>query len=71
MGCARGTEVDVKTGTRVRSVLGLGVRGVAVSTKKRKGVGEGVLLGVTVIVGVTVGVFVIVALGPVGVAKGP
>jgi hypothetical protein len=51
--------------------FGLGVRGVGVLMKKRRGVGEGVLLGVIVGLGVTVAVFVIVGVGPVAVGKGP
>ena len=47
------------------------MRGVAVSMKNRIGVVVGVLLGVKLGVGVTVGVLVTVAVGPVGVGKGP
>lgn len=71
MGCGGGAEVAVEAGSEVRPLFGIGVRGVGVSMKNRRGVGEAVLLGVTVMVGVTVGVFVMVAVGPVGVGNGP
>jgi len=58
-------------GFEVARLLGIGVRGVAVSMKKRNGVGVGVLLGVMVTVAVRVGVLVIVGVGPVAVGKGP
>ena len=61
----------VEPGIEVMPMLGIAVRGVAVSRKKRIGVGVGVLLGVMVAVGVTVRVFVIVGVGPVAVGKGP
>ena len=66
-----GIEPPVGAEMEVAPTLGLGVRGVAVSMKKRRGVRVGVLLGVVVAVGVTVRVFVIVAVGPVAVGKGP
>lgn len=71
VGCAGGADVAVEAATEVRTMPGFGVRGVAVSRKKRRGVGDAVLLGVAVGVGVTVGVLVMVAVGPVGVGKGP
>ena len=61
----------VEPGIEVMRGLGIAVRGVAVSIKKRIGVGVGVLLGVIVAVAVSAGVFVIVAVGPVAVGKGP
>ena len=66
-----GKEPLVGAEIEVAPTFGMGVRGVAVSMKKRIGVGVGVLLGVIVAVGVTVGVFVIVGVGPVAVGKGP
>ena len=62
---------SVEPGIEVMPVLGIKVRGVAVSMKKRMGVEEGVVVNVTVAVGVTVGVFVMVGVGPVAVGKGP
>ena len=78
-GFVGGTGVLIKTkvgasvepGIAVMPVLGIAVRGVAVSMKKRIGVGEDVVVNVTVAVGVTVGVFVTVGVGPVAVGKGP
>ena len=62
---------DVDAGIKVVPVCGRGVRGVAVSMKKRNGVDEGVVVNVNVGLGVTVRVFVIVGVGPVAVGKGP
>jgi len=50
---------------------GIGVRGVAVSIKKRNGVDVAVFVGVMVSVSVRVGVLVTVGVGPVAVGKGP
>jgi hypothetical protein len=61
----------VEPGIEVMPVLGIAVRGVAVSIKKRMGVEEAVVVNVSVGVGVTVRVFVIVGVGPVAVGKGP
>lgn len=66
-----GTGANVDAGIKVVRVCGIAVRGVAVSMKKRKGVGEGVVVGVIVGVGVTVRVFDAVGVGPVAVGKGP
>lgn len=70
-GSVGGICTDVEAGIEVLAEGGIAVRGVAVSMKKRRGVGEGVLLGVTVGVGVSVRVFVMVGVGPVAVGKGP
>ena len=59
------------TTIEVASLFGIGVRGVAVSMKKRNGVGVAVLLGVVVGVSVRVGVLETVGVGPVAVGKGP
>jgi hypothetical protein len=66
-----GFGADVDAATEVAARFGRGVRGVGVSMKKRRGVGEGVMLAVIVGVGVTVRVFVMVGEGPVTVGKGP
>ena len=63
-----GTDV---AGIEVDSLCGTRVRGVAVSMKKRSGVGVGVSLGVIVGVGVIVRVFDAVGVGPVAVGNGP
>jgi hypothetical protein len=63
--------MDVDAGIKVVPECGSGVRGVAVSMKKRMGVEEGVVVNVNVVVGVTVRVFVMVGVGPVAVGKGP
>jgi len=52
-------------------LFGIDVRGVAVSIKKRKGVGVAVLLGVVVGVSVRAGSLMIDGVGPVAVGKGP
>jgi hypothetical protein len=62
---------EVDAGIKVVPVCGSGVRGVAVSMKKRMGVDEGVVVKVKVGLGVTVRVFVIVGVGPVAVGNGP
>jgi hypothetical protein len=66
-----GTGANVDAGIKVVPLCGIAVRGVAVSMKKRKGVGEDVVVGVIVGVGVTVRVFDAVGVGPVAVGKGP
>jgi hypothetical protein len=63
--------MGVEAGTKVESLCGTNVRGVAVSMKKRRGVGVDVSLGVRVGVGVMVRVFEAVGVGPVAVGKGP
>lgn len=72
MDCAGGRMgTEVEAGRWVACWFGLGVRGVGVSIKKRRGVGVGVSLGVMVGEGVTVRVFEAVGVGPVAVGKGP
>jgi hypothetical protein len=65
------TKTAVDAGIKVVPECGSGVRGVAVSMKKRIGVEEGVVVNVNVGLGVTVRVFVMVGVGPVEVGKGP
>jgi hypothetical protein len=66
-----GLETTVDPGIKFVPLSGFGVRGVGVLMKKRRGVGEGVILAVTVGEGVTVRVLVMVGVGPVTVGKGP